>query len=388
MQRLRIPLDDYDFTPLGVEGSQRLVLRRSIPSPWSRGTLMVRVHDLLVGSGSDGDITISVRADGFTRDDPSELFFGATLASVLVATDGDTAPRYLIETFPIVSDHLMIQIEGNQDSSAPLDLSARVSVELRMDNGALDSWSPALLEADGWWRADLGHAVSDSDPVTSWANQGAAGSAADLGQGTSTLQPTYVENHASFNGQSVIDFDGGDVLYAAAGPWWEQTADGESLTVIAIARVTVGGQSTVSQIHTATTYGGFILTINTSGNGRWYLYDQGAAASLVKTYSGNVQDAVEVLVGLYEGAVSPTNDVRSVWLDGSFVDSSTGDLGIIAASTDRSYCVGGGNTTSGNLTGQIAELLYLKRLLTAAEDAALTDYLNERYGLSLTGVTQ
>ena len=127
MQRLRIPLDDYDFTPLGVEGSQRLVLRRSIPSPWSRGTLMVRVHDLLVGSGSDGDITISVRADGFTRDDPSELFFGATLASVLVATDGDTAPRYLIETFPIVSDHLMIQIEGNQDSSAPLDLSARVS---------------------------------------------------------------------------------------------------------------------------------------------------------------------------------------------------------------------------------------------------------------------
>ncbi|MCA9611049.1 MAG: hypothetical protein KC619_35890 [Myxococcales bacterium] len=43
---------------------------------------------------------------------------------------------------------------------------------------------------------------------------------------------------------------------------------------------------------------------------------------------------------------------------------------------------------SSGLTGQLAELIYVKRKLTAAEDAALTEYLNDRYGLSLTGVTQ
>ena len=86
--------------------------------------------------------------------------------------------------------------------------------------------------------------------------------------------------------------------------------------------------------------------------------------------------------------VSPTNDVRAMWLDGSFVNSGANDLGVIAASTDRPFSVGGGSPTAGNLTGQIAELLYLKRLLTAAEDADLTQYLNARYGLSLTGVTQ
>ena len=379
----------YDFGDLAPGGSQTLVLRRSIPADLPRGTLMVRVHALSVGGGSDGDVVVSVRADGFTTNDPSQLFFGETLASVTVAADGDTAPGYFVETFGVSSDHLMVQLEATQDASSSLALSVRISVDLLLDDAPLDdTWTPAALDAAGWWRADLGHALVDSDPVPSWANQGAAGADADLGQGTSTLQPTFVESHASFNGQAVIDFDGGDVLYAAAGPWWEQTADGESLTIVAVARVTAGGVSAVSYTQTATTYGGFNLAINTSGAGRWYVYDQGAAASIVMTYTGNVQDAVEVLGAVYEGAVSPTNDVRAMWLDGSFVNSGANDLGVIAASTDRPFSVGGGSPTAGNLTGQIAELLYLKRLLTAAEDADLTQYLNARYSLSLTGVTQ
>ncbi len=382
----------YDFGALDAGGEQTLVLRRSLPARESRGTLMVRVHDVSVGGGSDGDITIAVRADGFTTNDPAQQFFGETLASVTVAADGSSAPAYLVETFAVTSDHLMVQIEALQDGSSALALSARVSVDLLLDDAPLDAdeWTPAALAPDGWWRADLGHALADSDPVTSWANQGTAGASGDVGQGTSTLQPTFVASHASFNGQSAIDFDGGDVLYAAAGTWWEQAADGESLTIITIGRVTLGtaNQNTLCNIRQQVTVGGFQLTSNPGGSGRWYVYDVGNAANLTQAYAGNVQNAVDTVAALFEGAVSPSNDTRALWLDGAFVNSSSGDLGRIGATLARELTIGGNSQTAGTYVGQIAEVLYLKRLLSAAEDAALTSYLNDRYGLSLPGVTQ
>jgi hypothetical protein len=37
--------------------------------------------------------------------------------------------------------------------------------------------------------------------------------------------------------------------------------------------------------------------------------------------------------------------------------------------------------------GQLAEIILHHGLLSAGEDASLTSYLNDRYGLSLPGVT-
>ncbi len=387
MPRYSIPLDVYDFGDLGPEGRTQVVLRRAIPAPFARGTLAVRVHELAIGAGSEGSIAVTVRADAPTRDDPSTLFFGDALATVLAVADGDAAPRYLTETFAAKGDHLMVQLEAQQDFTVPTSLSVKISVELLLDDGPLE-WTPAALEPDAWWRADLGHALVDQDPVSAWANQGTAGSAGDVGQGTSTLRPVFVASHASFNGQAVLDFDGGDVLYATAGTWWEQTADGESMTVVAVARATVADNGTLAQTRAYATVGGLQFQLNTAGSSRWYLYDTGAVERINCLSAGATQNALHVMAGVLEGAVSPAADTASGWIDGALGDERTADLGVIAASSAREWCIGGASATVGNFTGQIAELLFLKRGISASEDAELTRYLNARYGLSLSGVTQ
>jgi len=383
----------YDFGDLVSEGTQSIVLRRSIPAPYSRGTLMVRVHALDIGSGSDGDITVSVRADGFTSDDPAQLFFGETLAEVVAAADGDSAPRYLVQVFEVKSDQLVVQLDATQASNNVLALSARISVDLLLDDGPLpaeDPWTPAELAPEGWWRADLGHALADQDPVASWANQGTAGSAGDVGQGTSTLRPTYVASHASFNGQAVLSFDGGDLLYATAGTWWHLPSESSSAVVIAVARSTISGNSAVITTRGVTTVGGLDARLKTNGTAcqaRWY--QSGAAVSITDSGANGAQNSVHVLASVLTGAVTTATDSGALWVDGASGAPTTADFTApVAASSNREWVVAGTTTTAADFTGQIAEVLFLKRVLSAEEDSALTDYLNERYGLALTGVTQ
>jgi hypothetical protein len=187
----------------------------------------------------------------------------------------------------------------------------------------------------------------------------------------------------------VIDFDGGDVVYAAAGTFWELTAETEDLSLIVVARPTAAasGQDTIVTTRQAAIQGGFQMSFNTGANGRWYVYDSGGAASTLLTYAGGTQNVVHTLAGLLGGAASPATDAASAWLDGASVASSAPDLGIVEAAADREFCVGGTSTTAGSFVGQLAEIILHHGLLSAGEDASLTSYLNDRYGLSLPGVT-
>lgn len=380
----------YDFGALAPAGSQTLVLRRSIPANYSRGTLMVRVHALSVGAG-DGQVIVSVRADGFTRDDPAQFFFGQTLAAVIAAADGDAAPRYLVEVFPVAADHLVVQLEGAQDKINALALSVRLSVDLLLDDGPLpeeDPWTPAELAPEGWWRADLGHVLADQDPVPSWANQGTAGSAGDVAQSNATYQPTYVESEAAFDDQAVMDFDGDQNLFATAGTWWN-VPDGDDFSLVVVARPrSASGTEIVLTTRNAGTLGGLQARFHTSGPCDSRIWDTGAADTLDANCGTATQNAVQVLAAALTGAVSPGTDSLTSLLDGTAGTADTGDLGAIAPSSTRELVVAGSGTTLGTFDGQIAEILFLKRLLTAEEDAALTEYLNERYGLALSGVTQ
>ena len=64
-------------------------------------------------------------------------------------------------------------------------------------------------------------------------------------------------------------------------------------------------------------------------------------------------------------------------------------FGNIAAAASREFLVGAtGTTGAAGLVGHVAEVIYVAGLLSSGEDASLTSYLNSRYGLSLTGVTQ
>jgi len=373
----------YDFGDLDPGGSTSFVLLRSIPSAeFSRGTLMVRVHSLNVGSG-DGQIDVAVKADGFTLNDPSELFFGQTLATLRAAADGDSAPRYVVESFAAQSDYLMVEVQASQDGSNSPALEAKVSVELVLDDGPV-GWTPAQLQPVGWWRADLGHTAADGNPVSSWANQGAL-PGLDTSQGTGSRQPTYNASDSNFGGASTLSFDGGDVLSTAATDAWE-LPDGTDATIVVVARPNYVNNLDVFKT-VAVTSGGLRLRLNTSGNSQAQYND--SSTSLDASQSGLTNQTVQAVASVLNASSSPTDDSSTVYIDGSGGSTNTADLGSIAPSSGTTeLSLGGSTPTNGTFIGEIAEIIYCKALLTATEDSKLTSYLNQRYGLSLSSVTR
>lgn len=252
------------------------------------------------------------------------------------------------------------------------------------------AWTPASLSPEGWWRADLGHAYADTDPVGLWANQGTAGSAGDLQQGTAGNKPFYDASHASFNGQAVITFDGGDVLYATAGTWWHSADSAADLSVVGVFRTTLGASTAQDVVRTRTygTTGGFDLIMREGAACRFELDETGGAVNLTDSGANGTGSAVVVQAGTFAGETTPSTDTATCVVDGTVGTGTTGDLLTIASSSNREFLVGGSATTTGTLTGSIAEVIFIKRIISGAEDALLTAYINSRYGLALARVTQ
>jgi hypothetical protein len=244
------------------------------------------------------------------------------------------------------------------------------------------AWSPGDI-FDGWWRADLGHAYSDTDAVAAWANQGTAGTSADLSQATGTQQPIYDAVNAAANNQAVMLCDGSASIYAAAGTWWE-LSDGGSARLILVAGQNAGaGTFVVASTRQATTRGGYQLISNLSTGVLFDAYDEAAAHIVEGSNSAISSGTLAVLAGLIDA------DTADLWVDGAAGTTETdATLGAIGANLDREFILGSdGITGTGKFAGWIAEAFYIKRALTSGEDASLTAYLNTRYGLSLPGVT-
>lgn len=72
----------------------------------------------------------------------------------------------------------------------------------------------------------------DTDPVASWYNVGSSG--LDVTQATGTAQPTY--RTAIVGGQPVVDFDGGDGLFAATAADWTFLHNGTTWDAEVIAK--------------------------------------------------------------------------------------------------------------------------------------------------------
>ncbi len=242
-----------------------------------------------------------------------------------------------------------------------------------------DAWSPASLSPEGWWRADLG-VTEESLEVTDWVNQGSE-SALDLSQSVASDRPDLIASDANFGGRATLNFDGGDVMPSANTTAWAIADDGD-YSLIAIFRPTGAGVGGVVAIDGFSP--GFQLSSRTSGAARFRNHDgttqhnsDGTALTL---------NAVCCFAGVYQGETAPTNNTGRAWENGVGQTATTANIGAMSASQE--FCIGAlGAAGATGFTGQIAEVIFVKRLLTADEDAALASYFS-RYGLSLPGVTQ
>lgn len=281
---------------------------------------------------------------------------------------------------------IMGLVSGEISSATRADMLALAQSERGVST---TTWTPSNAAPSGWWRADLGHALADTDPVTSWANQGIAGTGFNVSQGNASYQPTYDAAHASFNNQAVINFDGTEVLYKSTESW-ELPDEASSLTAIAIVQQTTDdAQYKVLATGTYTSGGfQFMTGAGTSvSEGVWE--QQGGTGGIDDTGGSLTVNTVSAVAWVLTGNVTTTADSGAVWVNGSSAGATTYDFSAaVANASTRNFYHCGVGAANGSFQGNVAEIIYVKRALTAAEDAALVSYLNTRYGTSFTAVTQ
>lgn len=247
--------------------------------------------------------------------------------------------------------------------------------------------APAFLidSVDGWYHAGLG-VTEVSLEMTDWTNSGAGGTSYNITQATGTRRPDVIVSDANFSGRASINFDGGDVMVAAAGAFWE-VADGGDLVVFALVRpTTTGNMGVVSSDDISG--GGFQINVRTDDN---FLIRVGDGTVIIQDTSGGVAvDTVHAITLVLTGAASPSNDSIELFVDGTGSGSpATGDVGAIDQGGLEEFLIGALNGSGGSgLVGQIAEIGYYKGMPTAQEDADLTAYWNDYYGTSLPGVSR
>lgn len=266
---------------------------------------------------------------------------------------------------------------SSDDENLTAYLNTRYGLSLETVVGG--SWTPRELGACAWYRADRGHSAADAGSVSSWANQGLEASAADLTQGTGSAQPTYDASHASFNGQATLSFDGGDTIDSSTGTWWESAATGSDFCIIGVHRPTnASGLDTLAMIDNWFNTGGWRLAPRV-GAGSQFGADDGSSQN-VETGAACSQNTLVIQAGVYIGGAT---DSMELFADGVGSTPSTPTLGIIDAGGSYAMLVG-----ASQYEGDLAELIYIKRQLTADEDGFLSDYFDARYGTTTTAVTQ
>lgn len=244
-----------------------------------------------------------------------------------------------------------------------------------------------LPDLTAWWRPDK--LLTDvALEITDWRNSGIGGTAWDTTQPTGTLRPDKVAALASMNNQPAVHHDAGDVLATATGTFWE-LADGEDMVAAVIFEIDAG---TLFQLLLATTAsigsGGFGLEVRSASGCRSQV-DDGPVGLVANSATAGLS-MVATLALVYDASVSPTVDSLRSWTSGVGGTAVTGDQGAIVGVIPRNILLGAATLAGGQgLDGHIGEAFVMKgRLLTAAEDAAITNHWNSRYGQSFPGITQ
>ena len=123
-----------------------------------------------------------------------------------------------------------------------------------------------------------------------------------------------------------MDFDGGDVLHAAASSWWHNSDESSSGTLVAVAR-TMSAEAIefVVQTRQIGGQGGADLSIRAAGPAGSGPMERRRGEHLRHGANG-VQNSVHVIAGVLTGAVSTSPDSMECWVDGVSGRRRLGDL--------------------------------------------------------------
>jgi autotransporter-associated beta strand protein len=222
---------------------------------------------------------------------------------------------------------------------------------------------PLATPANVWLNAGSGVTTSGS-AVTTWVDQ-SGNTGRNATQATSTAQPTFVTSSATFAGQPVLQFDGGDWLSGT----WRAASGAAQASMFAVHRL---ASSTGTQVPMMVGPGaasqGFGIGWNTSffNSFLW-----GGADARINGFNSNTV--------IHAGTI--TGGTGSVWLNGQTATASGG-----SASLGNAYNVGRGGNGSFNLRdgSQLAEIVIFESALGAGDVTTMGNYLAAKYGVATT----
>lgn len=218
-----------------------------------------------------------------------------------------------------------------------------------------------------WHRADAG---VTGDPVSDWADQ--SGNGRTVSQGTAASRPDLVP--AGQNGLPVLRFDGVDDRLRS-------TAAGlvalDNSTVFAVFKISDEAQS------------GALLTIGSSestpSTGLWFLFEQAGPDKMTyhQTDAGAAPLAATdlttqwyVYVATRDGAFN-----TAYYKTGNVADGTGVSAAFIAGQTGLTYGDWGGIASAALFDGDLAEIGYIGKVISASERQQLFDWL-ARWGVT------
>lgn len=222
------------------------------------------------------------------------------------------------------------------------------------------AWTPASLGADlvAWYRADLG--VTGSAPVTAWADQ--SGNGHNLAAGGN---PSLNATDADFNNQASITLDGvGDYFQSGAFGATENVP----FTVVMIFKQT-GGTYLFDGIAAGFRAGIF----NNAGD--LSAFHQASATYMA---SGVAPSGAKQFM-LAEFAADTVNSSMAVGQLTPQATYSTGD----GSSGLTGVTVGDYYGAAAPMSGDVAEVIVIGKLLSGGEKTSLAGYVNSRYSMAI-----
>lgn len=256
-------------------------------------------------------------------------------------------------------------------------------------------WHVANLTA--WWSADVASSMAQSSAGTTavGANNDPVGYWADLLNGypltqtTNNNRPLYLTS--GINSRPALSFDGtNDNLNATSGAVCDAVRNTGGFT--AIAAIRLGSPTQIVSYSYLSRNGSagqsrINLTFNgTAGSKAWFLGGRRQEADSVVNVTGANGGGASNTTYIMAGVADYTNSDGYLYRNGELHASNTGWLtdGSTPDSASAAVAVGGlSDGVTQQFAGQIAQVLWYKRALSASEVLLVSRWLGRIYGVAV-----
>jgi hypothetical protein len=235
--------------------------------------------------------------------------------------------------------------------------------------------------------ADTATITESGGAVSQWDDK--SGNGYNVTQGTGAAQPTT--GSTTQNGLNVLSFDGGDRMSASTAADWKFLNDGTLYTIFIVGSVTNSGATFPS--FAGTTAGnnlrGIDVLIFRSTRAIRHIISGATDASVVNnTSAGGVFEYAKffVFMALSDASNATAASRSTITINGGLDIRNNSASGAISNVDPPSpFTVGGRTNTDGftRLTGNIAEVLIIKNVLTSPIQKQVQSYLFNKWGIAL-----